>query len=249
MNRIDDDEYESYLTPVDKAYLKKFRLPEYISRFVSENNNQDLFNLLLIICRLPSAEFCSEYYEYQSIIFKELSILGLIISSGKLDIQYFENYEVNSEKIKFICNCFDSKINYLNLGIDETDDHCTRRSTANALKGVIHYLCLYNPGIYEAKNSISMEALEAIQSPINDNRISEKAPKNLDKIKALKHFAPELWEKLQRSQNKTIQQDVIHLITGVNKEDSYKYSFGDRQKQMELREIHSLTDLITKLTQ
>jgi hypothetical protein len=94
------------------------------------------------------------------------------------------------------------------------------------------------------------ESDEVIIKEGRDNRrTNSKAPTNQERIKALKYLAPELWDKLQKIQDKSTQQDVIHLITGVNKVDSYKYSFGDRQKQVEERDIPNLTDLVNKLTQ
>lgn len=89
---------------------------------------------------------------------------------------------------------------------------------------------------------IRTQQIEAIQ----DNRKSAKAPANLDKIKALKEFCPGLMKKLQGVEVET-QKEIIHLITGVNKVDSYKYSFGPRNKETNNREINNLEDLLNKI--
>jgi len=89
---------------------------------------------------------------------------------------------------------------------------------------------------------IRTQQIEAIQ----DNRKSAKAPTNLDKIKALKELCPELMKRLT-NQDKETQQTVIHLITGVNKEDSYKYSFGSRWREADERDVEGLALLKQRL--
>jgi hypothetical protein len=76
-----------------------------------------------------------------------------------------------------------------------------------------------------------------------DDRNSKKAPTIPQKIKALKEYCPELWQRLSRSQSKKIQQIVIHAITGANREDSYKFSFGPRSKQLNKIEIADFVSL------
>lgn len=79
-----------------------------------------------------------------------------------------------------------------------------------------------------------------------DTRRSGKEPTNTERIKALKEFCPELWFKLSNS-NKETQKKIIHLITAVNIEDSYKFSFGHRQKEMNSRTIEGVDNLISNL--
>lgn len=76
-----------------------------------------------------------------------------------------------------------------------------------------------------------------------DKRNSQKAPTNPARIKALKEYCPELWNKLSKVQSKEVQQNVIHAITGANKEDSYKFSFGSRSKQLDKIEIADFVSL------
>lgn len=76
-----------------------------------------------------------------------------------------------------------------------------------------------------------------------DQRKSSKAPTNLDKVKALKILAPDLWLKLIKCQDTETQKKVVHLITGTNLEDSYKYSFGSRSREANKREIEGLNEI------
>jgi hypothetical protein len=80
-----------------------------------------------------------------------------------------------------------------------------------------------------------------------DTRRSGKEPTNTERIKALKEFCPELWFKLSHSTKET-QKKIIHLITAVNIEDSYKFSFGHRQKEMNSKIIEGVDDLISNLS-
>lgn len=96
-------------------------------------------------------------------------------------------------------------------------------------------------------NETSKDEVERFETLTIDNRISKKAPTNQEKIYALKLFCPELWEKLQKIQDKEIQQNIIHLITGVNLEDSYKLSFGSRQKFTKIDKIALIEEWNNKL--
>jgi hypothetical protein len=114
---------------------------------------------------------------------------------------------------------------------------------------------LYLTDINEIRSLIKKPNIEEITKADNtilqfepiDKRISQKAPPNAARIKALKEFCPELWDKLARCQNKETQQNVIHLITAVNVEDSYKLSFGSRQSDRENRSIDGIEELKKRL--
>jgi hypothetical protein len=61
---------------------------------------------------------------------------------------------------------------------------------------------------------------------------SIKEPTNKDKCKALLELCPELIKKLH-SHNKETKENIIHLITGVNKTDSYKFIFTADRKEID----------------
>jgi hypothetical protein len=56
-----------------------------------------------------------------------------------------------------------------------------------------------------------------------------------------------LWKKLANSSKET-QKQVIHHITGVNLEDSYKLSFGSRQSELPQEKIEELTQIASNLS-
>jgi hypothetical protein len=80
-----------------------------------------------------------------------------------------------------------------------------------------------------------------------DTRRSNKAPTNNTRIQALKILCPELWKQLANSSKET-QKQVIHHITGVNLEDSYKLSFGSRQSELPQEKIEELTQIASNLS-
>jgi hypothetical protein len=80
---------------------------------------------------------------------------------------------------------------------------------------------------YEFKNSLA-SYIDYKQKKI-DNRISQYAPTNNERLKALSIFCPELIKRLHNLTRKD-KEIVLNLITGVNKDDAYKKVFTADKK-------------------
>lgn len=178
---------------------------------------------------------------------------------GKYDEIVFNNYSVNIEKIKLLLTRLDRNVNdfyrheqwMIEKMFDDLEEKKERyertKSSLILLLNVINIYCQD----YKFDNQLTQEELKSLkeESEINiiDKRFSEKAPTNAAKIKALMDFCPELWSKLSKSQSKEVQQNVIHAITGVNKEDSYKLSFGHRQSELAKVTVNDFENVFSKL--
>jgi hypothetical protein len=178
---------------------------------------------------------------------------------GRYDDIVFNDYSMNIEKIKLLVTRFDRNVNNY-YGHEDWIEDITDvdfemnlkfyEGTKSHLILLLNSMNIYCPD-YQFDNQLTQEELKELKEEseveIIDKRISQKAPPNAARIKALKEFCPELWDKLSKSQNKEVQQNVIHLITAVNIEDSYKLSFGSRQSDRENRSIEGLEELKKKL--
>jgi len=166
--------------------------------------------------------------------------------SKELDDEYFEDIQKNKEKIFLILTRLDRVLLKLkkyksDKVVIDTPNHL--ESMFNSLANIILDLWDYN---LEFKSNVikSDSEKEILRNQNIDKRVSTNAPTNIDKIKALKLLAPELWSKLEKCKSKEIQQNVINLITGVNLEDSYKYSFGSRQKEINTKETPKIESIL-----
>jgi hypothetical protein len=110
------------------------------------------------------------------------------------------------------------------------------------MKVLVALLSDYCPGLH-VDNLLTNEEIESNNL---DKRLIKNAPTNKAKVKALKEFSPELFSRLA-SETKETQELIVHLITGVNKVDSYKYSFGSRWKEADEIRIENLKNLKEKL--
>ncbi len=117
-----------------------------------------------------------------------------------------------------------------------------KKESAINMKVLVSLLSDYCPGLH-VDNLLTNEEIESNNL---DKRLMKNAPTNKDKIKALKELCPELMKRLT-NEDKETQQTVIHLITGVNKEDSYKYSFGSRWREADERDVKGLALLKQRL--
>jgi hypothetical protein len=75
------------------------------------------------------------------------------------------------------------------------------------------------------------EQIESEKMKLLDDRISKKIPSTKSRLKSLETFCPELIQRLQNC-TKNDKKDIIHLITGVNREDSYKLLFTAQKSQI-----------------
>jgi hypothetical protein len=187
--------------------------------------------------------------------------LRLAVQSGEFDKEFFSNeIEKNQILIKTIITIIENEIDDLyeyNQVIEIDKIHDSIKEEFDEYKTHINQECIllinhlghYVPE-FDFTNKLDRKELNELANKTDnqlDKRKSPKAPPNAARIKALKEFCPELWQKLTKSQSKEIQQKVIHLITGVNFEDSYKLSFGSRQPEVENRNVDGLEELKKKL--
>lgn len=249
---MEDFEYE--LTEEQMFYSENYKLPRHIYSFFNlEQEGQtapsNQFDDLIKIARLSNDEFFSVKPYVMQEIWRNWSYLVMEVSHGLLDDTFFNNIAVNKEKIKFMIPFFEKHIDQIikkREKIEEESDVfvITKRIIQN-LNGLMYYLCKYTPDV-KLKFIPSDDELDAMSNIKPDGRASLKAPTSVEKIKALKEFCPELWSKLSRL-NKKDQQQIIHLITAVNLEDSYKYSFGNRQNQIKSKVIKNFDTLFFNL--
>lgn len=186
--------------------------------------------------------------------------LRLAIQSGDFDEEFEKDVVKNQILIKSIITLIENEILDLyqyNEIIDVKDFDSENQEFFETIKYdlfdecnlLINHLGHFVPE-FQFENKLKPKELSELEEKTEtekDIRRSTKAPTNASRIKALKEFCPELWEKLAKCQNKQTQQNVIHLITGVNIEDSYKLSFGSRQTDMNNRIIEGLDLLKTEL--
>jgi len=239
---------DHYLFQSEIDYLNNHSFPKFIYYFNGEEvyNNKSKIDILIEISRMYHNEFIplrSVYFQYA---YQNISIIVLLLSKGHLDQEYFSNPLVNGEKIKLIIACLEDKIDFFYDEYPDLDNSGIKKAILHSIKAIVFYLCRYNRVSFQSKYSSFEFEIKELAAPL-DKRKSEKAPSNVLRIKALKEFCPELWNRLSKSQHKETQKEIIHLITGVNKTDAYKYSFGDRQSQPNNLKAPELSSLLDKL--
>lgn len=190
------------------------------------------------------------------------------LKNGKFDDLFFSDVMVNRVKCEVAISRIEKKIfakdikeksvNFRNsfIGVDE-DSLELIDSYYNCFYGGLSYILLQLQSYcvsyrlkedvftkideFELTNEIELEEIKT------DKRVSKKSPTNISKIKALKELCPEFFERLEKMNDKKTTQKAIFLITGVNPEDAYKYSFGSRQSEVdnfESSEIDEVKDFL-----
>lgn len=174
-----------------------------------------------------------------------------------LDHEFF-NDPIKTEKICWTyLNYIDSRLNHLTIDINNRNQKCFNKYEYFDLYiyGTIllirNRILFYSPSYSIHKSNIpkflsDKYDLTEKNEILLDKRISSNAPTNRQKIKALKSFCPELINKLSKQDINT-QKQIIHLITGANLVDSYKYSFGSRQNLSNNVKIENLIELVNKI--
>ena len=234
-----DEEY--YISDEKKHYYDNYELGSILGELIQNHNESDFHLLFIKLARLNTSEFLNTDLKVQVQINQQLAILSSYISSGGLDKWFFYSDVINNkELIKYLIAFLERLI----LKTTDRELEEIHEYTVNNFKILILELIKFVPDI-KPSFKLSTSEIDKIKSSINiDIRKSLKAPTNKEKIKALKVLAPELWERLQNSQSKEIQQKAIFTITGTNLEDSYKYSFGSRQKELNRIDMSELEKLI-----
>ena len=239
---------ENYLFQSEIDYIENHKFPELIFEFnkTDSPNVKSKIDVLIEISRLHSDEFITLQEDFLTYAHRNVSILSLLITRGHLDQEYFLNPDINTAKFKLIIACLEDRIDLLIEANPQLGVNSVKKFIINLLKSIVFHLARYNRIAFQSKYSSVEFEIKEHTTPL-DKRISEKAPSNVLRIKALKEFCPELWDRLSKSQHKETQKEIIHLITGVNKTDAYKYSFGDRQKQPNSLNAPELSSLLNKL--
>ena len=225
----------------------------------SNDDHQINLDILLKISKVDLLNF----RDFNEDEFEELmhlySIIFRRIEEDSFDEFYFSNIATIKEKIKVILSRFDYKTQELleaqlfeeNQSNNEDEIHSLDRTDDMLyyyymlLRNFMHYvpeLILKTEVIFDYETEFPPNKKESIKE---DSRRSEKAPSNFERIYALKRFCPELWKKLAIA-NKETQKQVIHHLTGVNLEDSYKLSFGNRQKDLKNEKVDKLIQTVSK---
>jgi len=197
--------------------------------------------------------------------FEELMLLYSIIvrncTQRTFDEYYFSDPINLKEKIKLIVSRFDYKTQELlddTLIVENQTDDEDKLKILNRVDDVHYYyywiLRFFMHFVPELKLKTEVVFDHDIEFPKTatndqpqDTRRSNKAPTNKTRIQALKILCPELWKQLANSSKET-QKQVIHHITGVNLEDSYKLSFGSRQSELPQEKIEELTQIASNLS-
>jgi hypothetical protein len=248
------EDFEFELTEDEIFYIENYKLPGLIHSFFNLELEQQTapvtkFDVLIKIARLRNNEFFSDIPSVMQEIWRNCGYIIMEVSHGLLDDTFFNNIAVNKEKIKFMIPFFEKHIEQLTKKREKIEEGSEifeiSENIIRNLNGLTHYLCKYTPDV-KLKLKLSDDELDAMSNIKPDGRVSTKAPTSLERIKALKEFCPELWSKLSRL-NKDNQKQIIHLITAVNLEDSYKYSFGDRQHQIKSKVIKNFDTLVFNL--
>ncbi len=165
-----------------------------------------------------------------------------------------EEFHSNPNYIEKLCNAYvkalDNRLSYIynNLSQNEISQNSGFNDLLWNVKDIISEIAFYTPMLDPVNGFLNEDAKQIAMHLVKpDLKRSKTAPANPDRIKALKELAPELWGRLLKSQDTSIQKKAVHLITGTNIEDSKKYSFGSRAHQVDSREVEGLTELINTL--
>jgi hypothetical protein len=136
-----------------------------------------------------------------------------------VDVLFFQDLTTNIHKFKVIGNRISTLIEVLKIQEDRG-----RKTRLKDFENLLYLIKEFLPD-YEFPE-ITDEQVQRL-----DKRLKVNSPSNKQKLKALQEFCPELMDKLSKC-SKEEQKDVIHLITGVNKEDSYKLLFTADKRQI-----------------
>lgn len=145
--------------------------------------------------------------------------------------EFYNNLSINQYKLTVILEKLNYSIHGLNFFKEKYDEN--REINFNPL-------CYYDMvklfdtlKIYTLNHEYKTYTNEVLEQRLKpDNRISKYAPTNNERLKALTEFCPELINRLHKL-SKDEQKQVIHLITGVNKDDAYKKVMTANKREIE----------------
>ena len=157
------------------------------------------------------------------------------IAISKIEKAFFnDNYKQSLEY--FLNNAKENNIDEDSLDLIESYLICFFGFISYILLHLHSYCPTYilHKEIFEKINEYEDNKVIDIQNEKIDKRISQKAPTNIEKIKALKELLPDLWSKFQLANgtNRDVAIEIIHTITGCNTEDANKFVYGSRQSKI-----------------
>jgi len=227
--------------------LDKYSLTE---RTVFEN---EIIDDLLSVSGRDLRQLSSDDLEN---VLKLIGTLLCKVKSEAFDAHYFENTADNSVKFKTIISRLSWNMKAFLLMNAELEYDTSYYKPFTQLRTEVYY-CLrslvdvLNHFVPDFKSDyeLSNDELESLFPKEKDKRKNqEKAPTSAERIMALLTLCPELEKKLVKNSKET-KQRVIHLITGVNEEDSYKLAFGSdnfRKKGVQIDDLLYLKELLGK---
>ncbi|MFT7036029.1 MAG: hypothetical protein ACJA2S_004556 [Cyclobacteriaceae bacterium] len=110
------------------------------------------------------------------------------------------------------------------------------------LRSTLHNLKDFSPDLKDEEIVFSddeRKSLERFEDLKEDKRYKNKL-KTREQVRAIKDFAPELWNRLERFGTKKTRIEILHLITGRSGDECYKIGFNDDS------EIDGMTEHIDK---
>lgn len=173
---------------------------------------------------------------------KILITLSKDIDKGKYDELFFEDYDRNTKILSstfyLIEQLFDDLNSLKQEDLSQSEDVDSMMKLL--VEGILIYISLFVfrfiRFIPEYKLINEHSELEKYYKEYNeqikDKRKTAKPITNNEKLKALTEFCPELIKRLHNLK-KYEQEQVIHLITGVNKVDAYKKVMTAEKKEIE----------------
>jgi hypothetical protein len=166
-------------------------------------------------------------------VFEEIDEM---IFNGQFDECFFSDIKTNQEIIKVICTRIESSIFFEDSLIENLEhDFLKNKVDWDYLLGYYlkkaQYLIqtfkdYFVPDLH-IRYPLSKE--ESIIRKQSDKRKNIYSPTNNEKLKSLCVFCPELISKLHKLSKKD-KQEIIFLITGVNKADAYKNVFTSKKR-------------------
>lgn len=226
-------------------------IEDYYSRYSNINSDEvkeeNFFDDLLDISTIDVRLLDSDRLElYQGLI----SALMFNVQRGLFDNDFFGNVGDRASKLKTALLRFAQTIKMVTLYSEKSKEEnpelapysAMQMETVDGIKWLVNVLDTYAPDFQNENKLTDKEIRQGIPEKLDKRRTQAKPPTNYDRLMALQEFCPELIKKLLSS-GKEVQKDVVHLITGVNKEDSYKLLFTTRKpncKQSRIEEINEL---------
>jgi hypothetical protein len=261
-NYIEEYEFPSFLEMLKRLNSNEFGSfhIELISNFLNLNNQGSFDNVEFekMDFRLSKQEKQDELREKFDNLFYSSRFMGDLL--GELSEQkmsycdiFYSNYELNSKILQSIFFRLDEEITIVKSRIKQFEDEefesikkideefvsLSKVILSNHLLILEWFISEFHFFIpnFNVKNEINKSLIGIDKFSENTSELlsgKHKRTKGLTnhvKLKSIEEFCPELIQRLHNC-NKEEKKDVIHLITGVNRDDSYKLLFTSDKRQI-----------------